>query len=247
MKQLGIRTARHQCILAPTHCESMKKHIWILLAASWVAAGCAVTSPDEINEKYRDILEQRHDNYRLKAGDAIDIQFYGIEDQRLNQTGILVLPDGRSDLFFMKSTKVAGKTVPELREYVRAQVAAEVNPAGIKIQVTPAAEMIFMVGEFEKPGPIPLTVKMTIQEAISAAGGMKVTGDTDWALLRRPYSNPEEPDLFRVDLNDQTKDTFLLPGDQIVLQRTFLSSVALYIREYVFGFVPPGIWGLAYL
>ncbi len=104
-----------------------------------------------------------------------------------------------------------------------------------------------MVGEFERPGPLPLTVKMTIQEAISAAGGMKVTGDTDWALLRRPYSNHEEPDLFRVDLNDQTEDIFLLPGDQIVLNRTFLASVVLYVREYIFGFLPPGIWSLAYL
>ena len=225
----------------------MKRHNWILLAACWATAGCAATAPKEINEKYRDVLVQRHDNYRLKEGDTIDIQFYGIEDERLNQSEILVLPDGRSDLFFMKSSMLAGKTVAELRDEVKAQVAAELDPADIKIQVTPAEETVFMVGEFATPGPLPLTVKMTLQEAISAAGGIKVTGDSDWALLRRPFSNPENPDLFRIDLNDQTLDIFLLPGDQIVLNRTFLASVVLYVREYIFGFIPPGIWNLAFL
>ncbi len=52
----------------------MKRHNWILLAACWATAGCAATAPKEINEKYRDVLVQRHDNYRLKEGDTIEIE-----------------------------------------------------------------------------------------------------------------------------------------------------------------------------
>ena len=76
---------------------------------------------------------------------------------------------------------------------------------------------------------------------------MLVTADTDWALLRRPFLDPKNPDIFRIDLNDQTESIILLPGDQIVVGRTFLGTVVIYLREYLFGWVPSSLGWIAAL
>lgn len=210
--------------------------LFFMLAVA--TSGCSVVSPGVINEKYREVLEQRHENYQIKAGDNINIEFYGVDDATLNQN-VLVLPDGRGDVFFMGQSKLAGNSVPELEEAVRAGMADQLRPADIRIQVQPAAEAVFMVGEFERPGALPLTTKMTLQQAIAASGGVRLTADTDWALLRRPVLDPRHPDLFRIDLNDESEALYLLPGDQIILSRTTLASIVAYMRDYIFGIFPP--------
>jgi protein involved in polysaccharide export with SLBB domain len=101
--------------------------------------------------------------------------------------------------------------------------------------VVPKGERVYMVGEFDRPGMIELTTKMTLGEAVSMAGGMKVTGDTDYALLRRPFMDPRHPDTYRIDLNEEAEQLFLLPGDQIILGRTWLATVIVYLQSYLFA------------
>jgi protein involved in polysaccharide export with SLBB domain len=209
--------------------------IWFAPACFLVS--CAVTPPREVNEKYTAVIAQRHDHYVLKDGDTITVKLYNRAGD-LNQSGVLVLPDGRSDLFYMDNQLLSGKTVAEMEADLKAHIAGEVLNPEVSIQVTPKGEKIYMVGQFERPGTIDLTTKMTLQQAISATGGIKVTGDSDWALLRRPFGNPRHPDLFRIDLNDESEEIFLLPEDQIVLQRTFVAGLQNYLREYIFGLLP---------
>ena len=214
---------------------------------SMLGSACSVTSPSEINAKYSDVLEQRHDHYRLQPGDTISIEVYN--DSDFNQSAILILPDGRSDLFHLHDVQIAGKTVPAFEAELREKLAEEFrnDVPETKIQVSPAEAYIYVYGEFERPpGRLAFTEKMTLQEAISAAGGMRVTGDTDWALLTRPYHDPRHPDLFRIDLNDRSEALFLLPGDQVLLERTFFATVGSYLREYVFSIFSPAFSTAAY-
>lgn len=204
---------------------------------SFLLVSCSVISPSGVNESYRDVLEQRHNHYKLKDGDTIAIKLYNRPGD-LNQATSLVLPDGRSDLFFMDAHIVAGKTVSELETELKARTTTEVRDPEVSIQVTPRDETAFFVGEFVRPGPVLLTTKMTLQEAIASLGGVRITGDTDWALLRRPFRDPRRAERFRIDLNDDSEDIFLLPGDQVILGRTFLAGVSNYLREYIFNMVP---------
>lgn len=214
----------------------------------WVLASCANVSPQEINEKYRDVLDDRHNDYRIKVGDTISIRVYTVEGD-VNQESILVLPDGRTDLFWLHNHKLEGKTIDELEsEVITAYEASAINTSlagSIRIQVAPAGETIYITGQFERPGTQQLTTKMTIQEAIAAVGGTRVTGDTDWALLRRPFLNARNPDLFRIDLNDESEGLFLLPNDQVHLGRTFLAGLFNYLREYLFSMFSQSSSGLA--
>lgn len=202
---------------------------------------CSVTPPHEINEKYREVLNQRHDQYRIKDGDILSIGVQGLEGE-LSEPALRVLADGRSDASFLDNHRFGGKSIPEIEAELLEAMGKrlkqkQVEGARISIQVAPSEEVVYLVGEYERPATVTLRTKMTLHEAISAVRGMRITGDTDYALLRRPYGNPLHPELFRIDLNDESEEIFLLPGDQIVLERNFFATIVAYLREFVFGIV----------
>lgn len=219
-----------------------------LCLVSGLGTSCSVTSPAEINAKYAAVLEQRHHHYRLAPGDQISVELYNLESD-LDQSTNLILPDGRTDLFHMHDIKVAGMTVDAFEAALKKMLAEEFRNQvpDPKIQVRPAAAFVYVHGQFERPpGQLAFTEKMTLADAIAVAGGARVTADTDWALLRRPYHDPRHPDLFRIDLNDRSEALFLLPGDEIRLGRTCLASVGTYLREYVFSIFSPMMTSAAF-
>jgi len=208
-------------------------------ALALLAGACSVTPPMEVNLAFKEVLDQRLNHYTFREGDTLEVKLYNREGD-LNQTAT-ILPDGRSDLFFMDDFRLVGKTIPQIEAELKARIIGEVRDPEISVRVKPLAEVAYLVGQFEKPGMVSLTTKMTLQEAISSVGGMKVTGDTDYALLRRPFRNTRHPDRFRIDLNDDSEAIYLLPGDQVVLGRTFLAEVVTYYREYFLSLFPSGI------
>jgi protein involved in polysaccharide export with SLBB domain len=222
-----------------------RRHFMLLMPAlAVIASACSVTTPADINEVYREVIDQRHNHYQVKDGDQLTIAVFNRPGD-MNQADLLVLPDGRCDIFFMGNPVVAGKTIPELEVELKTRMAHEVRDPSVNIQVKPRQETIYVVGEFEDGGSaIALNTKMTLHEAISAAAGLKITGDTDWALLRRPYGNPRHPTLYRIDLNDESEEIFLLPDDQIILGRNFFAGVINYVRTYIFGVFPDPFQGL---
>ena len=210
--------------------------------------GCSVVPAAEVNEQYLDVLFQRHTNYRIKEGDVITVEISNFpEDKALNQLELLVLSDGRSDFFTLSNEVFVGKTIVEVEERIKEGAAprVEVSDLDIRVQIAPAEERIYLVGQFDKPAQLPLTVRMTLQEAIAAVGGTRVTGDTDWARLERPYRNPIEPDVFRIDLSVVETDIYLLPGDRIVLGRNSGAAIVNYLREFLFGVIPNPVWAAA--
>ena len=145
----------------------------------------------------------------------------------------------------MDNAHVLGETIEEFETMYRESLskyltADALNRLEIQVQVQPAPELVYILGEFRsvRVNPIELRPGMTLQEAISAAGGLNILGDTDWALLRRPYRDAVHPELYRIDLNDWNEEIVLLPDDQIVLQKNYLAMLIEYIREYIFGFLP---------
>jgi protein involved in polysaccharide export with SLBB domain len=202
-----------------------------------IAVSCSVTPPALVNEIYREVIDQRKNHYELKHGDIVSISFYN-QVVDLNRSDATVLADGRTDLFFMGNMRLSGKTVEELESELEKRIAPQMRTTDISVQISPRADVVYLVGQFTNPGVVELKNHMTLQQAVSSASGLKVAGDTDWALLRRPHGNPRQPDLFRIDLNDLSEDIFLLPNDQVVLGRTFTALVIAYIQEFLSPLFP---------
>lgn len=211
----------------------------IILLAGLCA--CESTPIRDINAKYKQALEQRWAEYRIKPGDTLALRFYN-QDIDLNQGPLLVLPDGRTDPFFMDDAVVAGKTVKELEKDLAARYAGQVRNPEVSVSLTPAAETVIVEGEVLRPLPLPYTVRMTLMQAIGNAGSYKITACLHTVILRRPYLNPAAPDVYRIDLTkyyDTPEELFLLPSDHIIVEKNWVIYVRDWINEYIWGYLPP--------
>ena len=211
-------------------------------SAAVIALGlvsCGVVQPAKVNELFKDELHQRGTEYRIKPGDAITLKFFGGEKvATLNQELLLVLPDGRTDPFFLDNEVVSGKTIRQFEEQIRTRYAAQLRNAEISILVAPAEEFIFLHGEVVKPGTQPYSLRMTLSQAIANAHGYKVTASADEVILKRSYRNPRHPDVFVVSLYDPSEEVLLLPNDEIIVERTIWILLRDYLQEYIYGLFP---------
>lgn len=215
---------------------------WAALSALAVLTACEVTPPQEINEMYRDLIEERRLQYRIKPGDAVTLKIYKQEGDLSSQI-FTITPDGRADPFFMDDYRFEGRTIPEVERDIQRLLSKETSspsvlPERVSVLVQPLGETVYMNGQFEKPDVVDLNVGMTVADAMAAVRGMKITGDTDYAILRRRFPDSVHQTRFRIDLNDTSEEIVLLPGDEVYLERTFLAEVINYLREYVFGVFP---------
>jgi len=213
-----------------------------------LCACVGVTPIHEVNEKYRDVLMQRQNEYRLKPGDTITLRFYN-QDLELNQT-LLVLPDGHTDPFFMDDAVVGGKTIKEFEADINKFYAGQIQNSDVSVQVLPAGETITIEGQMVKPATQPFTNKMTLMQAMGNAGGYKLTACLCEVIVRRYYPDPRKPDVIRVSLReygDIPEDLLLLPNDQIIVERNWVILVRDYIDEYVWGFLPPFFRSIPFL
>ncbi len=222
-----------------TRCSGGASRILALSPFLSILSACSATPPGEINELYRGVLLDRQQNYRVKPGDMLTISLYSPQHADLNQEDVVVLSDGRCDLFFLDDFHVGGKTVAEIESEIRTHVASEVRDPELTIHVSPKAEKVYLSGQFEKPQSVEWTPNLTLGEAIAAANSWRVTGLPSYAVLTRPYMDARFPDRFRVSLWDESEEILLLPGDRILLERNFLAATIDWIREHIFGVLGP--------
>ena len=110
----------------------------------------------------------RHDVYRIGPNDVIRIQVFGEEDLTIERQ---VGGDGKIDYPLLGTVQVQGKSVEELQQYLTARLAKGYlrNP---KVNVSIARHRNFYVsGEVKTPGGYPYEEGLTIQKALSIAGG----------------------------------------------------------------------------
>ncbi|MEM7262953.1 MAG: polysaccharide biosynthesis/export family protein, partial [Planctomycetota bacterium] len=197
----------------------------VLALFASLSTSCSVTSPQEINEKYRDIIEQRRNHYRVKPGDVVTVSIYDREGD-LSTQSISILPDGRGSPYFMPEFRFAGLTVTELRKAVAEGIKKEVSDPDFAVGVIPSGETVHLVGELGRPGTLELSTDMTLFDAIAQSQGIRITADSDYVILRRPTGNPPgTSEWFRIDVNDASEEIFLLPKDQIEVERNALATV----------------------
>jgi protein involved in polysaccharide export with SLBB domain len=163
------------------------------------------------------------------------IEVHAPEPQELDQAEIIVRPDGRGEIFFLPDHLLAGKTIAELRGELEEKLRAQVREAVVSIQVRPRGEQVYLSGQFVQPRVVDLLPAMTLGQAVSAVGGTRVTASS--ALLHRPYRDPENPEVYRIDLDAENAILVLLPGDQIVLERTWCATLVAYWQEYILGLI----------
>lgn len=133
------------------------------------------------------------DAYRLQPGDQVEITV--LEDPSLNRQ-VLVLPDGRISLPIAGTFEVAGLTPEQLAARVRRGLAsAFVTAPTVTASVFGVTagedgededpEVIYVIGEVQRPGVFAIQEPLSILQALALAGGPGPFAARDRIQVRR--------------------------------------------------------------
>lgn len=150
--------------------QKVVQKLWFLmLIAVWICTtGCTLPTDSPIAEPS---ASPPVSTYRIGPEDKLTISVWKNED--ISQT-VVVRPDGMITLPLLNDVKAAGLTPAELRTYLIEQLGAYINNVELSVITNEIHSLKYSVlGEVSKPARYELKSRLTVLEAIAAAGGFK--------------------------------------------------------------------------
>jgi polysaccharide export outer membrane protein len=121
--------------------------------------------------------------YQIQPGDELSIRALNMPDLEQN---VVVRPDGRISLLLLNEIQASGQTVSALSDELTAEYAKHFREPHIAVIVESFANRnVFVGGEVNNPGMVPLTGVTTALAAIFRAGGYKESARQTEILLIR--------------------------------------------------------------
>lgn len=156
-------------------------------------------------------------DYRLVPGDKLRIEVY--KDPQISQT-LQIRPDGKISLPLVGDVAAAGRTPVALRDSITTSLKEYItNPVVTVIVVEFEPQSVSVMGEVERPGPVPIKGKLSVLEALAVAGGFKDFANTKNITIRRPTASGVQ--IIRFNYRDavkgEGKPLYLQPGDLVIV------------------------------
>jgi protein involved in polysaccharide export with SLBB domain len=178
--------------------------------------------------------------YLIQVGDQLDIKlFYNSE---LNEQ-VTVRPDGRITLQLANDVVAAGLTPEQLRDtLVRIYSTRLKNPELSVIVRSFSSQRLFVDGEVGHPGMLTMVGPTRLLDAISEAGGVKVTARTQEVLIIR--RGGPKPEVMKVNMKHllQAKyvdqDVMLMPYDVVYVPKSHIANVNQFVDQYITKNIP---------
>jgi len=186
----------------------------------------------------------------LAAGDKIDLKFFYVPE--LNETDMLVRPDGKISLQLVGDVQVDGKTPEELAaELKRRYTPFLKHPDVTVIPKELIARRVYVGGEVKTPGLIPMPGRMTALEAILQAGGFDMDKALpDNVIVIRTEGEKRKTYLLNMEVamaGGSPPPFYLQPYDVVYVPRTRIANVDRWVDQYMNKLIPnPGV-GWIYL
>ncbi len=158
-------------------------------------------------------------DYRLGSGDKIRVEVY--KEPQLSQS-LQVRPDGKITMPWIGDLTAVGLTPEQLRDQISTQLKEYVHNPMVTVMVVEAlASSIFISGEVNKPGMVPLVGPMTAVQAIAVAGGFKDFANTKDILIQRQTPGGGMQTLhfnYKDAIKGKDQPVYLKRGDTIIVQ-----------------------------
>ncbi len=165
-------------------------------------------------------------SYRINPGDKLNIKFFA--NSELNESGILVRPDGVINPQLIGEVKAAGRTVSELK----AQLEKEYNEILLSPMITVSIvdlvqPRVFVGGQINKPGRYELREAKTLMQSIFLAGGFtrdarrtmvihaRPDGKGDWIITTADVMKLIEGKSDKLDVSLRDGDYVFVPDSRI--------------------------------
>jgi len=160
-------------------------------------------------------------DYRLAAGDKLRIEVY--KDAQLSQA-LQIRPDGKVTLPLAGDVMAAGRTSLELRDAIAESLKEYIaNPVVTVIVTETAPQLVYIQGEVNKPGAIPLVNgRMSILQALAVAGGFTdFANKKDIRIIRKTATGVQNLKFNYKDAIDEEskrEPLQLLAGDTVIVK-----------------------------
>jgi len=224
-----------------------------LLWCALVCGGCAAGAADTDVAGVRSPVAQRmrpdclvtpvadEEVYRIRPGDKLHVTFYLNSEFDADAT---VRTDGKIELAAVGEVTAVGLTPVELEAELNRLYSKELlNPgATVRVDETPA-RVVFVGGQVEHPGAVPLSTGMTALQAITAAGGLTdLAGPNKVVLVRRDAcGQPHDEPLNLAKALKQKghqDDVVLAPTDLLIVPRSGIAEADLFVKQYIRDLLP---------
>ena len=170
--------------------------------------------------------------YRLTASDVIELVFPYVPE--FNQV-LSVHPDGYVTLRSIGDVRIAGRSLPEVRQMVLEAYEPILREPVVTILLREFERPSFVAhGEVKNPGKFELRGMTTVTQALALAGGLTSAAKHSQVILFRRYAN-DLLEVKEVDVKgmlasrDLSEDPLLRPGDILFVPKSLLSRLAPYI------------------
>jgi protein involved in polysaccharide export with SLBB domain len=216
--------------------------ICLILLIILPACAPAVKNPTPIDHPAFQATPQTPDSeYRIEVGDQLDVKFFYYPE--LNEQ-VTVRPDGRISLQLVREIMVAGLTPAELTEQLVKKYAVQIKKPEIAVLVRSfSGRSVFVDGEVNRPGMIPVIKPITLLQSIAQAGGVKETALTEETIVIRRGAD-HKPLVLSVNLKkavdgtDPRQDIALRPFDIVFVPRSPITNVNVWIDQYIRKNIP---------
>jgi polysaccharide export outer membrane protein len=186
--------------------------------------------------------------YRIARGDELNLKFFYTPELNTIAT---VRSDGRIAVPLVGEMVVEGRSTAELTASIQQALSPLVKRPDVSINVQGASsQRVFVGGEVARPGVQPLVGPLSVMQAVMVAEGMKETArTTDIVLIRR--GEHDERQVMRIDLqaaldgNNAGGDLLLQPYDVVVVPRSGIANVNLWVDQYLRRNLPISL-GISY-
>ena len=226
----------------------------VIAAMAWLA-GCASTADrgDRISAGAEKKVcppaamlaaqEAEKGNYIIRPGDQLQLDFY--LNPEFNRE-VTVRPDGAISLDLVGSIPAADKTPEQLAEALNQAYLRELrNPgASVRLKSSPSWR-VYVQGQVAHAGAFALQPGMTAMQAIADAGGVTETaGPGEAVLIRRDACGNASGitvNLRAADgggSNKNIEDVALMPSDVLVVPRSTIANLDLFVKQYVKDLIP---------
>lgn len=226
--------------------------ISLILILSLLFTSCAIrlhkkTQPEPevtgAGEKEQEQLSSRKtQRYRLGFGDVIEVKFFN--NEKFNET-LTVRPDGRISMQKVGDIPVAGLTPTQLSKLIT-KIYDRIlkNPEVTVIVRNFGGYQVFILGEVNSPGAIPLQRNLTVLQTLAQAGGYKETANLKSILLMR-RNKDGTVDAKRINLRGKSpeaileNDLYVKALDIIYVPKTFIANVNTFVDQALAGVIKP--------
>lgn len=150
-------------------------------------------------------------DYQLATDDVISVSVFNepeltVNNAKISQTGTISVP-------LLGQVNISGKTITEVEELLTQLFQADyLKQPRVSVSME-EFRPFYINGEVDKPGSYPYRIGMTVQMAITIAGGFTERASKS-SLLLLPENSLNEPT--RVTLNAEIQ-----PGDVITVEESF--------------------------